>query len=540
MQYLPGARGVAGLVLIGLLAGCGSGGSDGAADTQISTNAIVFRASSPSATVAPQSFTASFGEDIAHVAVVHSGNAIASATSVLNGRTAEITVTPTAPNTIGPGKFTGAIAVTGYTCADATCTRMSAGSTESVSVDFQISPVVERVTPYVATAGVSDKVLIRGFGFLNFNVNAVSFGDVPGTEVRVNSNGTELLATHPALAAGSYTIRLSAPDHDGEIPSAVNLVVQDPIAYAATTLDHVAGTTAVRSLEYDAERRALLLTTDAPSNPLVRYAYDGGAWAAPAQVNGFLGAALSANGSQIFGITANTLVPVDPVTLALGTAVTAPSLEANSALKNIVVGNDNRALITTSLPTSGTTPAYIYDPASNALLIIPTPELNNGTPVMAAVGTAAVVVQGDPSLTTDVPVYAYSTSNNALTATVTPTLRQNAVVPAVDRLFSRIVINGVRVYDGAFAFLGTLPATTVAVALKPDGTRAYAYDPTAGGMVVYDISVDRDEAAYTPLGAATPLAGDPGAGVRMTITPDGGTLFIAGGARIVVQPTPAL
>lgn len=539
MHYLPGARRVAGLVLIGLLAGCSGGGGDEATETQISTNAITFSASSPDATVPAQTFTATFGENIAHLAVVQSGVAIASATSVLNGRTAEITVTPAPANSIGPGTFTGAIAVTGYTCADATCTRLSAGSTSTVAVDYQVSPVIQRVAPYVATAGVPDTVVIRGIGFQNFNVSGVRFGDIAATQIRVNS-GLEIAATHPALPAGTYTIHLDTSDHRGEVPSTVNLLVQDAIAFPATTLSHVDATAVVRSLFYDAERRALLLVTDAAANPLVRYAYENGAWAAPIRQNGFLDAALSADGSQIFGITATTLVPVDPVTLALGTAVTAPSLETNSALKNIVVGNDNRALVTTSLPTSGSTPGYIYDPGSNALLIISSPELNNATPVMSANGSAAVVVQGDPTLTSDVAVYAYSTVTNSLSATGTPSLRQNAVPPAIDRSVTRVVLNGTRVYDSAFAFLGTLPDTTTAVVLAPDGTRAYAYDPTAGGILVYDISVDRDEAAYAALGAVVPLAGDPGAGVRMAVTPDGGTLFLAGSAQIVVQPTPVL
>ncbi len=540
MQYLPGARGVAGLVLIGLLAGCGGSGGDAATETQISTNAITFSADGPDATVPAQSFTATFGEDIAHLAVVHSGNAIASATSVMSGRTAEITVTPTAANTIGPGAYTGAVAVTGYTCADATCTRLSAGSTATVSVDYQISPVIEQVGPYVATAGVADTVVIRGLGFLSFNIEGVRFGDIAATESRVNS-ALEIAATHPALPAGTYTVHLNAPNHRGEIPSTVSLLVQDPIVFPATTLDHLAGTNTVRSLSYDAERRAVLLVTDAPSNPLVRYAYEGGAWTAPTQApNGFMDAALSADGSQLFAITATTLVPVDPVTLALGTAVTAPSLETDSALKNIVVGNDNRALLTTSLPTSGSTPGYIYDPTSNALFLIGSPELNNGTPVMAGNGSGAVVVQGDPTLTSDVAVYRYSSVNNALSSTGAPALRQNAVPPAIDRAPTRIVLNGTRVYDNAFAFLGTLRDTTAAVVLKPDGTRAYAYDPTAGGIQVYDISTDKDEAAYEPLGTLAPLPGDPGSGVRMAITPDGGTLFLAGSARIVVQPTPAL
>ncbi|HEY0684109.1 MAG TPA: IPT/TIG domain-containing protein [Steroidobacter sp.] len=544
MHYLPGARRVAGFLLIGVLAGCSGGGGDEATRTEISTNAITFRAATLDATVPAQTFTATFGEDIAHLAVVHSGAAITSATSVLNGRTAQITVTPAAANTIGPGAFVGAVAVTGYTCADATCTRLSAGSSATVSVNYQVSPVIQRVAPYVAVANTTDTVLIGGLGFRNFNVNGVRFGDTPAINIdtnNINSSGTEIAATHGPLPAGTYPVRLMAPDHDGEIPTSVNLVVVDPVAYAATTLAHPSGASVVRSLSYDFERRALLVVTDAASGPLARYAYENGAWSTPTQATAaLLDAALTATGSQIFGITSTTLVPIDPVTLALGTAVSAPSLETNSALKNIVVGNDNRALITTSLTTSGTTPGYIYDPGTNAVLLIASPELNNGTPVMAANGSAAVIVQGDPTLTSDVAVYKYLTAGNQLSSAGTPTLRQNTVPPAIDRSVTRVVLNGLRVYDGAFAFLGTLPTTTAAVVLKPNGKRAYAYDPTAGGIVVYDVSVDRDEAAYAPLGAAVPLVGDPGTGVRMAITPDGGTLFVAGSSQIVVQPTPAL
>ncbi len=140
------------------------------------------------------------------------------------------------------------------------------------------------------------------------------------------------------------------------------------------------------------------------------------------------------------------------------------------------------------------------------------------------------------------PVYLYTASTNGLTTSnpATMPLRQNTVPPAVSRSFSRIVLNGTARFTTAISrLLGTLPATTNAVVLKPDGTRAYAYDSAAGGILVYDTSVDRDEAAYTALGAATPLAADPGTGVRMTITPDGGTLFIAAACASSCMPTPA-
>lgn len=527
--------------MIGLLAGCSGGGGDEATRTEISTNAITFNAGGPSAEApAAQVFTATFGDDIAHLAVVHSGDAIASATSVMNGRTAQITVVPTAPGSIGPGLFVGAVAVTGYTCADATCGKLSAGSTSTVAVNYQVSPAIQRVAPYVATSGVSDTVIIRGIGFRVFNVTGVRFGDTAATSITVNNTGTLILATHPALAAGSYTVHVDASNHQGEIPSTVPLIVQDPPAYAATTLAHLPSTTAVRSLTYDAERHALLLVTDtAPSNPVVRYVFENGTWSAPAQIAGsFLDAALTADGKQIYGITGTTLVPVDPVTLALGTAVTAPSIAENSALKNVVIGNDNRALITTSLTTSGTTQGYIYAPETSFIGLNGTP-LNNGTPAMAANGSAAIVVQGDASLTTAPALYVYTTEGNALNV-ATPTLLQSGVRPTVDRAFNRAVLNNTRVYNGSLELLGTLPDTTWAVLLRPDGNRAYAYDPTAGGVLVYDTSVDREEAAYAALGAVTPLAGDPGTGVKMAISPDGGTLFLAGSTQIVVLPTPAL
>ncbi|GFE78874.1 hypothetical protein GCM10011487_08740 [Steroidobacter agaridevorans] len=541
VHYLPGARRVAGWLLFGLLAGCGGGGGgDDAAPVQISTDAITFSAAGPSADVpAAQTFTATFGDDVVQLSVIHSGDAIASTSSVLNGRSAQITVVPASPTSVGPGAFVGAVAVTGYTCADSTCSRMAAGSTATLPVSYQVSPVLLSVAPYVETAGVGDTVIVRGQGLRAFNISGVRFGDTAATTFTVNTAGTELSATHPALAAGSYVIHLDSTNHTGEIPSNVTLKVVDPVAYAATTLDHLPSTTAVRSLVYDFERQALITVSDAAGGSIARYQYANGAWSAPTQAaSSFLDAALSADGTQLFAISQTNLAALDAVALTWGNSVAAPSLATNSFLKNIVVGYDNRALITTSLTTSGSTQGYIYDPPTGVIGLNGT-GLNNATPTMSSSGAAAVVSQGDSTLTSDVPVYVYAAAGNALSASAV-SLRQNAVAPAVNRSITRVVLNGTKVYDGSFALLGTLPDTTAAVVFKSDGTRAYAYDTAAAGILVYDTSVDRDEAAYAALGAATPLAADPGAGVRMIITPDNGTLFVAGAARILVQPTPAL
>jgi hypothetical protein len=529
--------------MMALLAGCGGGsGGDESTGTSISTNAISFRADGPDvATPAPQVFTATFGSDIAHLAVVHSGSAVSRVNSALSGRTATITVEPAAPSEVGPGAFVGAVAVTGYTCADATCSKLAAGTTSTVSVSYQISPVVQLVTPYVATAGVSDEVIIRGVGFRSFNVTGVQFGDVAATSASLGGTATEIRATHPALPAGTYTVRLLASGFQGDVTSTATLVVVDPTAYAAATLSYPTALSAVRRLIYDAERRALIVVTDVGGGSIVRYPYTGTTWGTPAEVAaGLVDAALSTKGTSLYGITPASLVPVDPVTLSLGTAVAAPSMTTGSFLKNIVVGNDDVALITTGL-NAGTpgTNAYLYFPLSNAVVQTGN-TFNNATPAMAANGSGAYLIQGDPSLTSDVLAVKYTTASTSPFTNAVTSLRQNAIAPVISRTANRFVLNGTRVYDTTEAFFGTLPATTAAVVLRPDGARAYTYDPTAGGILVFDTSVDRDEAEYPALGPAVPLAGDPGSNPQMIISPDGRTLFLAGSTQVVVQPTPAL
>jgi uncharacterized membrane protein YgdD (TMEM256/DUF423 family) len=68
-------------------------------------------------------------------------------------------------------------------------------------------------------------------------------------------------------------------------------------------------------------------------------------------------------------------------------------------------------------------------------------------------------------------------------------------------------------------------------------------------MMTYDLTGTLVAGIYPQIGSAIILAGDPGpastltpgpysnAVVLMTITPDGGTVFIAGYKAVVVQPT---
>lgn len=499
---------------------------------------MAFTAASPAAaTPAPQVVTATFGADVANVAVIHTGTAIANVTSVLNGRTASITIEPSAPAQVGAGALTGTVAITGYFCADANCSRVEAGNSQTVNVSYQISPVVNFVAPYVGIAGVSATATLRGAGFLGFAVRGVNFGTTAATASTVVS-GTELITAFPALAAGTYPVQLDIPTHQGAVPSTATMVVVAAPAYAAQALAYPAAITAVRSLVYDAERAALLVGTDAGDGTILRYPYTAGAWGAPASaaVAQLRDMSLSIDGAQLLAATRTGITPVDPIALTLGTAVAAPAPTADSFVKNVAITNTNTAIVTTGVARSESTKVYAYN-VNAATFTESGTLLNNATPGAPRSGNIVMLITGDPSLTTAPSLFAYSASTNAIGAT-TIALNQNSIAPVMDSNGTRLALNGLNVYAGDFAFLGTLPATTLAVAFKPDGTLAYTYDSAAAGVLAFDTSVTRSGAALPQVGAAVPLAADPGAGVKMTISPDGGTLFFAGATQIVIQPTP--
>lgn len=538
MHHSTGARRFAGVALLLSLCACSGGSGDGEISRQVnlSTHSLSFSAPAPGAAApAAQVITATFSEGVTNLSVVHSGQGIASVTTTVGSTSAQITVTPAAPTTLGAGAFNGSLAVTPYFCADAGCTRLDAGESQTVRVAYQISPAVELVAPNVATAGVSAVAIIRGAGFSGYAIQGVRFGTVAATSVTVTSD-TEIRAVYPALTAGSYAVSLDIPTHQGTVPSTATLIAVDAVTRTAEALPWPGAITGVKSLRHDAQRDALLIATD--TGTIVRYGYAGGAWeaATTTALPTVQGLALTTDGTQLLAITNTQLVPLDPVTLAAGTAVTAPTLTENAFLKSISVTNDNIALVTTGIAESKATDLYTYA-IRTATMTKLTAQLNNATTGAAGNGSIATLVQGDPSLTTAPAVYNYTAlSGNFSTTGVT--LIQNAIAPVIDRDASRIVLNGVNVHGPDYGLLGKLPATTLAVAVRPDGKRAYTYDSAAGGLMTFDISATKSGEAYTQLGSTVPLVATPGDGAKMIISADGATLFLAGATQIVVQPTP--
>lgn len=543
MQFeFPGARRVVGALALLFLCAC-SGGDDGDSPRQInlSSTALSFSANAPdAATPASQVVTATFSEGIANLTALHTGPAIERVDVAVNGTSAQITVVPAATSALGAGLFNGTVAVTAYFCGDPACTRLEAGATQTINTSYQISPVIDQVAPKVAIAGTPSTVLIRGNGFTGFAIRSVNFGTTAATSLPAEPNPTEIQAVHPALPAGSYPISIDVPSHTGPITSTATLVVVDPIVHTAQALAWPSAVTTVYALEYDALRSGVVAATDAGGGQIVRHTYTSGAWQAPATVAlpNLRDIAFSTDAAQLLAISTTALTPVNAATLALGTAIEAPSLVANSYLKTIAVLNTNIALITTGIAESTATPIYSYV-VRTGQLAQGTGTLNNATARGSANGASIGFVQGDPSLTTPPPFFVA----NALTGAVNQnaiSINQNGIAPAFDRDATRFILNGNRVFNSAGTFLGTLPDTTAAVVLRPDGTRVYAFDTAANGILVYDISETKNGEAYTALGAATALIAAPGSSIKMTISPDANTLFIAGSNQLVVQPVPAL
>ncbi|HEY4368841.1 MAG TPA: IPT/TIG domain-containing protein [Steroidobacteraceae bacterium] len=538
MHHWFDARHVASVSLLLILSACGGGDGNDPVTTGVSTNAVSFHADAPDAAApASQTVTATFASKVVQLAVIHSGDGVERVSYTLAGNSAVVTIEPSSPSLIGAGEYSGAVAITGYVCADAKCQTLAPGNTLSVKVTYEVAPAVRLVAPDVATANVAGRAIIHGAGFANFAVSGVMFGSTPATSFTVVSD-TELQALYPALAAGSYPVEIAVSTYQGTISTTATLDVLDPVPYTAAALNYPAASPAIHTLLYDATRSSLIVATDIGGGTLVRYPYVNGAWGAPESVavSSLKDVALSTNSAQLLAVSPSELTPINADTLETQTAIAPPALPSGNFLTGIAVANTNRAVLTTSDGTSDATLPYVYDAASRTMTqqVIGLVNASAGT---SADGTQVILTQGDPSFTTDPAVYFYDASTEVISALLVAA-NQKTITPALDTHATRVVLNGVSVYDTiAFTLLGTLPSTTLAVVFNPDGTRAYTYDST-GAVLTFDTSTDMTGAAFTQIGAPLALAANPGDAVKMTISPDGNTLFLAGSSQLVIQPAP--
>jgi hypothetical protein len=422
----------------------------------------------------------------------------------------------------------------------------SVGSVETIPVTLTVARTqVNYVAPYIAIANTQNEVVIRGDNLDQVTITNVKFGTTAAPSFNLLS-GTEIRAIHPSLAPGTYAVRLET--NLGVARSLANdLVAVAAPTYAAATIAYpnAAGKQPL-DIIYDAERQALLVGVAYPapgsSGDIFRYPFTGSTWAttpASVSVTNFRDFALSLDGQQVIALTDFAAQQIGATALTTGVTTPAVLFQVGLFFKGLAVANDGNAVLSSGFTRGGASPIWSYSVRDPKITLISSISLVFGTPGASADGSRVVLTEGDPQFP-NLNIAQYNSANSSLSF-VNFSVAQNGVRPKLDRKASRILLNGYIVLDSDYHVVGNLPevalGTTAAVALSPDGTRAHQY---VSGTVVhtYDLTVAPVGATFPEIGGGTTLPSDPGANPVMTVSPDGGTLFIAGADGIVVVPAP--
>ena len=412
----------------------------------------------------------------------------------------------------------------------------------ATSLDLRL-PKIASVTPYVANSATSKEVILRGLGFNNAAGATLKFGASASVSSFTVTNDTEIRVTHPSLAAGTYLVTIPHQlNNPSIIRSDANLVVVDPPVYVAATIPYP-NATAKQPLDivYDPERQALLVGVAYPapgsSGEIFRIPFTGAAWGAPISIltSSFRDFALSLDGKKVIAASDFSVQAIDAATLAPGTVT--PTLVFELTFRGIAMANDGNALLTTAFPAhpQASSSVWLYSVRDAKIALLASVGFVAATPGASADGSRVVFSVGGPA-GTGLGAGQYNSSTGVLSFVDTLSA-QNSFRPKLDRRASRILANGSAVLDSNYSVLGNLAAASTAVAFSPDGTRAYQY-VSGATLHTYDLTAAPVSGFFPEIFGGTPLPSDPGANSVMTVSPDGGTLFIAGSDAIVVVPAP--
>jgi hypothetical protein len=565
----------------GVIAACsGGGGGGGSAPPQftVSPTSLSFSAASPNAaTPLSQTVTATVNGVNAgtlFIRIVVTGPAVANVTNpIITGpTTGQVTVLPAIPSVIGPGTHTSTLTVIACT-TDINCSGPQlTGSPATVNVTYSVGaipPAPNAVAPSVGTAGVPGEVIIRGSGF-GPGTSVTFDAGIAATSLVVMS-ASEIRASYPALLAGPHAVNVTG----NSSPFTGSLHMVQPGALVDATLNYPLPPQNMRGLVYDARRDALIVgagfSTPA-SNEVLRYTFSGVAWSAVPQnaatVANLRGFTLSIDGERLLAITDNSLVELNPATLAVQATTprtTNLSTDPGSFLKSIVATNDGQALVVAGGPNFNQ--RWLYAVAARTFSI---PFFGQFAPAIGGPDDGSRVVLVEGGLSPAQPALQYSASSGLVSPTSlvlaqfhpVPGRVEDINSPVFDRKGTRMLAAGFSggvvhtVYDANFAELGRVPSgnvgvTTAAYALSPDGTRAYILEfgtgPSVCRLRAFDVSASAGVGMQFPetvpgfpidlLAAGTCPASRFDTPIRILLNPPGDTLFIAGDLSIrVVRP----
>jgi hypothetical protein len=532
----------------------------------------MFMAASPTAPApASQMITATVSGTLSGTlfifADVQSGANVVSVSNVaITGNGGTVTVTPAVPNTLGGAGGTFSSTVRVRACMnDSTCaTGALQGSPQTVNVTYVIAPPVagppppppppppadasrDVVAPRVAVANVGGQFILRGVALGGTNSVALRLN---GSSTSIQASGvtrvsaTEVRASYPALASGSYSVILNS----GAVAFTGTLAVVPAADFNSRLLAFGETPDRISTLLYDAERNRLLVATGsltAPSNNKL-FMFSG-----PMLTRSVLSfanlrdLAFSADGLRLLAITDLEVLELDANLLTVTRRVPAPAISGGAPLQRIAVANDGQAIISTGAQgVSPATPAFLYDTVTRTFAATPLAMLNSS----GADGPAGLVASADgshiyitQSTSTAQPILDYSASTGTLIRSSITFAQMPDQALAVDQSGLRVVpyrtaTTPVRVLNGGFNQLGILDVNPVAIVLNRQGTRAYVLDN--GNMfrnyrLVSGVpNTTSFEEIPTSLITASPAA--PGTSIKSGVTHDGATVFMAGVRGVVV------
>ncbi len=463
-------------------------------------------------------------------------------------------------------------AMANFSDATATITIRSALAhvspvTTTVRIDKRL-PEVQHLGPYLVVSGRTTRLVVRGRGFdgiANLAARLQAAGIGAGTATRVSD--TELRLDVAPTAAGSG--RIGTSNALGEVIGGATLQVVAPqtFAYAAVPTGGIK-----RSVVYDAQRRSIY-AVNVENEALNRFRFDGSNWVLDAtSVPAILDAGLSPDGSALLvSATPGTLRLLDPATLATSFTLAVPDGLARNLTyvgHGISTTSDGRSWL--PLGSTGWNELGYFDHATRTLQPRPSqPDLRTsfyGGPwtMMPRDGSRMLVVQSG-SISPSPPALVYDTSSGLLADNGAGLTFMYEVSYSDDG--GRMLIDGYEVRDRDFGLVGRLGTglepgwSAVHSIVSPDGRRVYvlaladnvpAEGPTTllPRIYVYDSSTSDPVTSQLPVVGMFELQHFPSCRVydyvlcpltrpRMTMAPDGQTLFLAGNQHLVVAPVPA-
>jgi hypothetical protein len=559
--------------------GDGSGGGSGGGTTpppaglSLSSATLTFNAASPNSAVPDdQIVTATYsGNETGTVRIVALSNGGTPLNSpidsmtvfAMNGRTGQATVRASGPDLLGPGSYSDTVIIKACIDSNFICSYNELpGSPQTLTVNYVIGPAPtppDAVMPRVATAGTSARVILRGTALSG--TTSVRFGPHEATDVAVVSD-TEVHATYPVLAAGTYVIALNS----GAIPFTGSIVAVPPTNYSNDSIVLPEQPARLSFLRYDAERGALLaggfyFRSANITNKLWRYTHDGLGWSAAQTVDvaGLNDAVLAADGSHLLAVADAGVVELSTADFSIlrTTPGPGPGGTGNGSLQlyGIAIANNGMALIRGGTEgVTGPNPMYYFSTQQRSFRAIRT-GLFNGDFSRGLLGSddGSRILGSVSGILPAQPLLRYDASTTLRTHRLAsdggfPTMAARDATKVVVYPLGEGYPLHHRVHSAHDdTLLGVLPGpvdhddTTLRirlVVLNPQGTRAYVLraDNTLHTHALDQPTVD---GAFVEVGSPVTitLPTQQSQALIATTTPDGRTLFIGGNRGVLVIPT---